>query len=281
MSLVLPPRFVAAPTGDVYDLSLSDVHFRTLTRLRGLAWKTRGERTPPLTIEELVAICGLDRSNIFRHLRARRVLGCIRIEPVGNHQFIVCPLCWESGSAVPTDERMGEFTEDEWKALFGDTDQSPGTQPVLASGPGRQPSRKDATDSRKDATQHVHVVVDSHDSGHEKQQQHVVESQKCDSKGNLLSDLAAVLVACGGDEDKSCALAGQLLAAHGSEVCDRQLAVFERRRQIALASRRGLQNPAGLLVDSIRGDWDPPPDEVQREDRRWFTDEEAEQFFVH
>jgi hypothetical protein len=262
MILALPPHYVSAPPGDVYSRDLSDPHFRTLTQIRGLAWRTRGERTPPLTIDDLMQIRGLSRTQMFEHLRWLRENGHIRIELVSDGLFVILPLL--SGGQEATFSTS--LSPDELAALTGSDEHLPGSSPE-----NRTPSPENRTQ---------HVVVDSHDSGHE-QQQHVFESGKPDSNGNLLSDLAAVLVACGGDVAKSRALAGQLLTTRGPEVCDRQLAVFERRQQIALASPRGLQNPAGLLIDSIRGDWDPPPDEARREEKRWFTDEEAEQFFVH
>ncbi len=75
--------------------------------------------------------------------------------------------------------------------------------------------------------------------------------------------------------------AGWLLDKFGVEICARQRQVFERRCELARASRQGLRNPVGLLCASIRGDWSLPVAENERKEERWYTDEEFEMFFEH
>jgi DNA-binding transcriptional ArsR family regulator len=89
MDSALPPRYVNLPTQEVYHPDLSDALFRTLAQIRGLAYRFRGKRTPPLTLEELAALRGVGRTTIFRHLAALRALGIIRTEPAGEHAFVI------------------------------------------------------------------------------------------------------------------------------------------------------------------------------------------------
>lgn len=76
---LVPPRYVNVPVAAVFDAELSDGPARTYARLCGLAWESRDEdkTTPPLTVEELAALCNLRRSAIWLHLRVLRDRGYI------------------------------------------------------------------------------------------------------------------------------------------------------------------------------------------------------------
>ncbi len=92
MDCVLPRRFIKLSAREVYDSDLSDALFRTLIQIRGLAYRFRGKRTPPLTVEDLMALRGRSRATIFKHLAALRTQGAIRIEPAGENAFVIYPL---------------------------------------------------------------------------------------------------------------------------------------------------------------------------------------------
>lgn len=76
---LVPPRYVNVPVSAVFDAGLADGPARTYARLCGLAWESRDEdkATPPLTVEELAALCNLRRSAIWLHLRILRDLGYV------------------------------------------------------------------------------------------------------------------------------------------------------------------------------------------------------------
>jgi DNA-binding transcriptional ArsR family regulator len=147
-------------------------------------------------------------------------------------------------------------------------------------------SRKNENLTLKNENRSNHVVVKAHDSkqeeDHEQQHEHDGAILKNESGfDGALHDLAGVLAAHGmrpGDAQRK---ARWLLEECGADVCARQRQVFERRCELARASRRGLANPVGLLCASIRGDWSLPAAANERKEARWFTDEEFEAFFEH
>jgi hypothetical protein len=89
MDSAFPPRYVNLPAREVYHADLPDALFRTLAQIRGLAYRFKGKRTPPLTVEDLAAIRGVGRTAIFKYLAELRERGIIRTEPVGEHAFII------------------------------------------------------------------------------------------------------------------------------------------------------------------------------------------------
>lgn len=253
----LPPRYVMEPAGEVYDRKLSDEQFRTLAQIRGLAYKTRGERTPVLTIEDLVQIRGVDRATIYRHLASLREQGYIKTERVGKYQFVIYPLRWEeeAGAALPADgEEM--FTDEEAAALFGIEGEM---------------SRADATDLEKSRNGAIHhdVVVHDHDSSllsEKESQEH--EHQQHDFSRTDATDLGArrelilVLVHNGVRRVEAETMAEDLIQKGTAAVCKRQIAVFAKRCELARKSERGLENPVGMLRVSILQDW-PLPEEPE------------------
>jgi hypothetical protein len=102
MGLKLPPAFVNTPAYDVFNMDLSDSVYRTLAVLHGLAWQTRGERTPPTTVAELAALRGLRERQMYTHLRTLKKLRRIRVDKLGHGLMVIYPLRWESGAALPT-----------------------------------------------------------------------------------------------------------------------------------------------------------------------------------
>jgi hypothetical protein len=270
----MPPRvYVPAPVQEAYNPQITDPHFRTLIQIRGLAHLTGGDRTPPLTLDELVALRGVSRRSICRHLQALRVEGYLRIEPSGENAFVIYPLHWKPGIGLPARPARGRgrLTAMERGALFGDAGPSASAASV---------THDDICD---------HVVVESPDSHPETQEllhDHDGAFVKNDGEGNglaheLAHDLAGAMIAQGVEPGAARKKAWRLLAEYGAEACERQGRVFERRCELARAGRGGLRNPMGMLHASIEEDWPLPAERDEKKARRWYTDEEFETYFEH
>ena len=86
---LIPSRFVNTPSAPVYDAELSDPHFRTYIRLRGLAWQSKYRETPPLTIEELAAICHHNVRSMWGHLTRLRDQTDLTLTSVGAGRLVL------------------------------------------------------------------------------------------------------------------------------------------------------------------------------------------------
>ena len=75
MGLKLPPEFVNTPAHDVFNMGMPDAVYRTLAVLHGLAWQTKGERTPPTTVLELAVLRKMKERQMYAHLRLLKELG--------------------------------------------------------------------------------------------------------------------------------------------------------------------------------------------------------------
>jgi hypothetical protein len=363
MDSMRPPRYVKLSAREVYDSDLPDALFRTLAQIRGLAYRFGGKRTPPLTVDDLIAVRGRSRAAVYKHLAELRRRGIIRTEPAdvtstfvvyllrrkkrrddrrhkaaraageatlpgprddgsagpaAAHHAATFPRRWESGAASPALER-----EDAPQATTGGLPQgmqslpqpgpsgrvgAPGARPAGAqhgakrrrAGPAPSPGPppppppnanetechlKNETPGFKNETrQHVVVVIKDHESNQEKDLKQQHERALCKNESDfdaLLQDLAGVLAECGMRPAEAQRRARRLLEECGVDVCVRQRQAFERRCELARASRRGLTNPVGLLLASIRGDWSLPAAAAEPKTARWYTDEEFEAFFEH
>jgi DNA-binding transcriptional ArsR family regulator len=272
----MPPRFyIHSPVQEAYNPHISDPLFRTLVQVRGLAYRTGGDHTPPLTLEELVALRGISRRSMCRHLQALRDEGYLRIEPSGENAFVIYPLHWEPRTGLPPRPARGRamLTLMERAALFG----------------GGSLRESASAASVKLVDNFDHVVVESHDSDPETLELlHVHDGAFVKNDGErdelaqeLARDLAGAMVAHGLDPDAALKKARRLLAEFGAEVCARQVPVFARRCELARAGRGGLRNPIGMLYLSIKEDWALPAEQDEKQARRWYTDEEFEMFFEH
>jgi hypothetical protein len=382
MDSAVPPHYVTLPAHEVYQSDLPDALFRTLAHIRGLAYRFRGKRTPPLMVADLAALRGRSQAAIYAHLAELRERGIIRTEPVAGdrrtfviylvrrtrsekrrqaaqaegevtpagarddgsagiaatHHAATFPLRWGSGATPPAYER-GDAIQATHKrdlprpGLNGHGANgarlvpSPGRPPPNGNGtrrgrPGENgtPNGKNQTPDFKSETPdfkngipdfknaiprfkngipdfkneildfkketrscHV-VVVKDHDSKKEEEQlqQHERAPVKNESDfDGTLQDLAGVLAEYGMRPGDAQRRARRLLEECGVDVCARQRQVFERRCELARASRRGLSNPVGLLCASIQGDWSLPAAKAERKTARWYTDEEFEAFFEH
>ncbi len=117
MALKLPPRFVNVPAGIIFNTHLPDAIFRTLAQLHGLAWQTKGERTPPATVAEFAHVRGLKERRMYDHLRELKKAHYIRVKNLGNGQIIIFPLRWDAGAALPTDDDNLETLRSDDNAL--------------------------------------------------------------------------------------------------------------------------------------------------------------------
>lgn len=84
---LIPTKYVNIPADLVYDAELSDPHFRTYVRLRGLAWGS--SETPPLTIDELAAICHRSVRSTWGHLSQLREQTDLTWTSVGSGRMIL------------------------------------------------------------------------------------------------------------------------------------------------------------------------------------------------
>jgi hypothetical protein len=104
---VSPPRvYIQSPAQEAYNPQIIDPHFRTPIQIRGLAYRTGGDHTPPLTLDELVALRGLSRATILKHLAALRAWGSIQTEPAGEHAFVIHLLPRKPGQAARAEREV-------------------------------------------------------------------------------------------------------------------------------------------------------------------------------
>jgi hypothetical protein len=203
---VVPPRvYVHSPAQEAYHPHISDAYFRTLIQIRGLTYRTGGDHTPPLTLDELTALRGISRRSMCRHLQALRSGGYVRIEPSGENAFVITPRRWEPRTGLPARPARGRgrLSARERAALFGDA----GAAAV---------SHDDILD---------HVVVESHDSLHESHKQHHghdARAKKNDGDGDgwaqeLADDLAGAMAAHGMKPEAARKKARRLLAEFGAD----------------------------------------------------------------
>jgi hypothetical protein len=89
MKPLIPPKFVNVPSSAAYDADLADSLFRTYARLRGLAWQSNYQETPPLTIEELAAICHHNVRSVWGHLSKLRRKGLVTWHTVGSSRMVL------------------------------------------------------------------------------------------------------------------------------------------------------------------------------------------------
>jgi hypothetical protein len=287
----MPPRFyIHSPVQEAYNPHISDPLFRTLVQVRGLAYRTGGDHTPPLTLEELVALRGISRRSMCRHLQALRDEGYLRIEPSGENAFVIYPLHWEPRTGLPPRPARGRamLTLMEREALFGGAGRRPpqethrpGSLWECGGSPGESASVASVT--RDDTGDHV--VVESQDSPPKTPELLHVHGgafvKNDGTRDELAQELAEAMTAHGLDPDAALKKARRLLAEFGAEVCARQVPVFARRCELARAGRGGLRNPIGMLYLSIKEDWELPAEKDEKQARRWYTDEEFEMFFEH
>ncbi len=279
----MPPRFyVQLPVQEAYNPQVADPLFHTLVQVRGLAYRTGGDHTPPLTLDELVALRGGSRRSMCRHLQALRTAGYLRIEPSGENAFVIHLLHWEPGAGLPPRPARGQgmLTPMERTALFGDA----GHHPPKGPPDGGSLRESASAASVKLVDNFGHVVVESSDPLPETLELHDHDSAFVKNDGEhdkLAQELANIMIAHGLEPDAAQKKARRLLAEFGGEVCARQERVFERRCELARESPGGLRNPIGMLHSSIRGDWSLPTEKDEKAARRWYTDEEFEMFFEH
>jgi hypothetical protein len=173
MGLKLPPEFVNTPAHDVFNMTMPDAVYRTLAVLHGLAWQTKGERTPPTTVLELAVLRKMKERQMYAHLRLLKELKRIRVEHLGHGRLVIYPLRWEPDAALSPDD-PSSLTEAEVALLADETETPP--DPDVRS-PGEITAKNCSStainySTAKNCSEHVfkHVVVDSTET--ESKQQH-------------------------------------------------------------------------------------------------------------
>lgn len=269
MGLKLPPEFVNTPACDVFNVELPDSVYRTLAVLHGLAWQTKGERTPPTTVLELATLRGLHERQMYNHLRKLKEMCRIRVNNLGRGRIVIYPLRWEPGAALPMDEQSS-LTEVEIAQL---TDEE---------GPPDEVTAKNYSKGAKNCDKHV--VVDSSlndsDSKFESKQQHGrhVTAKNC---SDLIQAMANIFIEDGAASDVAQSKAGDLIEKYGVERCQRQLSYFQRRCELARASKEGLRNPSGLFIRSVQRNWQPPTQTQKKSAKTWYSEEEFNKLIQH
>ena len=79
-TVLLPPRYVNVSATVAYSAEVSDPHFRTYTRLVGLAWQDRHHdhtQIPVLSLADLAMVCHLKKRQMRNHLKALATQGLI------------------------------------------------------------------------------------------------------------------------------------------------------------------------------------------------------------
>lgn len=267
MAIKLPPKFTNVPAQDLFDTELPDSVFRTLAQIHGLAWQTRGEHTPPTTVLELAALRGLKERQMYNHLRQLKAHRRIRVENLGHGRIVIYPLrrVEDPGAALPATTSL---TEAELAALSDEPGPAANGPPDAAS------TAKNCSGTAIERSQHV--VVDHFDSdATDSQQQHA--DHTAPTAKNCSAQIAGIFIADGDPPAVAQLKATRLIEQYGLERCLAQLRFFPRRCELARASEKGLLNPSGLFIRSVKENYSPPP---QRR-RRWYTQEEYERYFQH
>lgn len=270
MDLKLPPEFVNTPAYDVFNVDLPDSVYRTLAVLHGLAWQTKGERTPPTTVLELATLRGLQERQMYNHLRKLKEMRRIRVNNLGRGRIVIYPLRWEPGAALPMDEKSS-LTEVEIAQL---TDED---------GPPGEVTAKNCSSAAKNCSKHV---VDSSlnnsdsDSESQSKQQHDQHgtAKNC---SDLIQAMANIFIEDGAAPDVAQSKAGDLIEKYGLKRCQRQLSYFPRRCELARASAEGLRNPSGLFIRSVQHNWQPPPQTRKNSSKTWYSEEEFNRLIQH
>jgi hypothetical protein len=273
MSLKLPPQFVNLSVYDVFNLELPDAVYRTLAVLHGLAWQTRGERTPPTTVLELAALRGLQERQMYNHLRKLKELGRIRVDNLGHGQIVIYPVRWERGATLPLAEQS-TLTGAELACLAGEEE--------VQLEPDERPPAGESTAKNCSNMFKQHVVVDSvlhHDIDSEYEQQHVT-AKNC-SRPEVMQAIADIFVEDGDLPEIAQPKAANLIEKYGLERCQRQLSHFPRRCELTRASEEGLRNPSGLFIRSVQRNWARPAQPQKKPPKCWYTEGEFENFIQH
>lgn len=282
MGLKLPPEFVNTPAHDVFNMALPDSVYRTQAVLHGLAWQTRGERTPPTTVRELAELRHLKERQMYTHLRTLKELQRIRVENLGHGRIVIYPLRWEPGAALSTDE-PSTLTEADLALLADEVEEPPEPE---ARSPGEVTANNCSNPAENCSTanncsKHVfkHVVdSDSHDSDSKQQHDSYVTANNC---SELVQGIAGIFMADGDSSAVAEPKAANLIEKYGVQRCQQQLQCFARRCELARASEEGLRNPSGLFIRSVQQDWPPPPAANQKSSRTWYTPDEFNRLIEH
>lgn len=283
MGLKLPPEFVNTPAHDVFDMELPDSVYRTQTVMHGLAWQTKGERTPSTTVLELAALRNLKERQMYNHLRTLKRLKRIRVDNLGRGRIVIYPLRWEPGAALSTDEQSTLNEVD--LALLADEAETP-PEPEARS-PGEVTAKNCSSTAKnystaKNCSKHVvKHVVDSDDSESKQQQHDSYVTAKNYSKPDLIQGIAGIFIEDGDSPEVAEPKAASLIERYGERRCQQQLSCFGRRCELARASEEGLRNPSGLFIRSVRQDWPPPPATNQKSSKTWYTTDEFDELIEH
>ena len=367
MALRPPPRYANMPSGDLFDRELSDGLFRTLAQLHALAWQSRGERTPPATMEELAQLRGLRVRQMYTHLSELKKRRRIRVENLTDGRRVIYPLRWELGAALPADESSsfnkeselaelleeaalplrweegaalsevaGERRSADWparnlslKGIAKNCSDAPPEGEVIAKNcnnapPGGEAIAKNCSNAppeegvtakncsrfpkngkvtAKNCSKSPdepdftakncsgpmlfkHVVVDSNTDLKQQHEHGDFTAKNCsnstsDKTEGLARAIADIFIEDGDAPGTAIQKATALINEYGARRCQRQLDAFPARCDLARASPRGLDNPSGLLIASIKNNWTVSSKASRTSKKPWYTAEEFENIILH
>lgn len=239
MRLNPPPHYANIPSSLLFDLDLPDPIFRTAAILHALAWRSKGEMTPPATVLELASLRGLKERRMYDHLRQLKDAGLIRVENLGDGRIVIHPLRWvgDAGAALS----VSDLTQADLEELC-------------------QSTAKDCSSTAKFPNYVVVDVVDQ--SVQDQQQQHSlnpVTAKLCSSTAKDCSNEAVERLTAFGIIES---VAGELAGSCTLEQIEGWIAYAQQAT--------GLNDQAAFVVSELRRGTKPPKvisDEEKRAQR--------------
>jgi hypothetical protein len=145
MGSQLPPRYVNVPVGPLYHMDLPASVRTTAIRIYGLGWRQGYERTEPIGLDELLEICEVSRSMLYRHLvtlGAKRVLRYTTVN-VGSSKSFVFELLMGARTGRSPPASPGFWTD----------------STVVVAVVDSSPPEREITPVNKQQQQHSHAVA--------------------------------------------------------------------------------------------------------------------------
>jgi len=96
----------------------------------------------------------------------------------------------------------------------------------------------------------------------------------------LITAIAEIFTESGLTSTEATQEAIKLIEQYGPDQCQTQLQHWPKRKHGALKSTRGLENPIGLYIKSLKDKWKAPAKKMAKEPKTWYTKEEYDNFII-